>query len=189
VPKHQGQVVPREFKVTLNVRDRGAVGDGKVKDTAAIQETIDRCAVLGGGVVIVPAGDYSTGAFVLRSNVLLRLEKDASLIGTSNLADYPLTQVRWEGRWVKGHSALISAMDAMNFRISGKGRLIGNDAITGPFLRVDRITGFRYPALIEFTNCRNIRMEDCYTSQNGMWSIHTTYCENVRLYFAQVGPR
>ena len=47
-------------------------GDGKTKDTLALQQTIDRCAVLGGGEVVVPAGDYATGALVLRSNVLLR---------------------------------------------------------------------------------------------------------------------
>jgi polygalacturonase len=162
--------------VTLNVRDYGATGDGKTKDTLALQQTIDRCAVLGGGDVVVPAGDYLTGALLLRSNVALRVEQDASLLGSGDMADYPLTQVRWEGRWIKGYSAFLSAVDAADLGISGPGKIIGSPAIRG---RVERATGLRLPALIEFTNCRNVRVENCSTSQAGMWSIHPIYCENI----------
>ncbi len=163
-------------KVQLNVKDYGASGDGKSSDTLALQQTIDRCAVLGGGEVVVPAGDYATGALVLRSNVLLRVEQGASLLGSADMAAYPLTQVRWEGRWIKGYSAFISAMDGENFGIAGPGRIVGSPEIRG---RVDRATGLRLPALLEFTNCRNVRVENCFTSQAGMWSIHPVYCENI----------
>jgi polygalacturonase len=163
-------------KVTLNVRDLGAAGDGKTKDTLALQQTIDRCAVLGGGEVVVPAGDYATGALVLHSHVLLRLEDDASLLGSADMGDYPVTQVRWEGRWIKGYSALISAMDGENVSIAGPGKVVGSPEIVG---RVDRKTGMRLPALLEFTNCGNVSVENCFTSQAGMWSIHPVYSENV----------
>jgi polygalacturonase len=162
--------------VHLNVRNLGAVGDGKTKDTAAIQQALDRCSVLGGGEVLVPAGDYMTGAIVLRSNTILRLEAGSSLLGSPDLADYPITQVRWEGRWIKGYIGLVSAMDAEKIGIVGSGRIIGNAAIIG---RVDASTELRHPALLEFTHCKNIRVEDCFTSQNDMWSIHPTYCENI----------
>src|SRR5665213_3592717 len=77
-------------RVTLNVRDYGATGDGKTNDRVALQETIDRCGVFGGGEVVVPAGDYLTGALALRSDVVLRLEKDATLLGTPDVDDYPV---------------------------------------------------------------------------------------------------
>lgn len=163
-------------KVALNIRDFGAAGDSKTDDTLSLQQTIDRCAFLGGGEVVVPAGDYSTGALVLRSNVTLRIEQDASLLGSAEMTAYPLTQVRWEGRWIKGYSAFLSAVDGENISILGPGKIVGSPAIRG---RVDRKTGLRLPALIEFTNCRNVRVENCSTSQAGMWSIHPTYCENI----------
>lgn len=163
-------------KVTLNVHELGAAGDGKTNDTLAIQQAIQRCSLLGGGEVVLPAGDYTTGALVLRSGVILRLEQEARILGVASLDAYPLAQVRWEGRWIKGYSALISAEDSDNFGIAGPGAIVGNPAIRG---RLERATRLRLPALLEFTNCRNIRVENCETSNGGMWSIHPTYCENI----------
>jgi polygalacturonase len=98
--------------IKLNVRDFGAKADDETKDTAAFQQALDRCSVLGGGEVIVPAGNYRTGAVELRSNTLLRLEQGAVIFGTSDFADYPVTQVRWEGKWIQGHTGLLYAIGA-----------------------------------------------------------------------------
>ncbi len=105
--------------ITLNVRDFGATGDGKTKDTAAIQQAIDRAYVFGGGEVVVPPGNYLTGAIALRSNTTLHLEKDATLVGTPDFADYPITQVRWEGKWIQNplrHPALIEPIGCNGVR-------------------------------------------------------------------------
>ncbi len=175
VPAHK-PVAHAKPAVHLNVRDFGATGDGTTKDTLALQQALDRCNLLGGGEVLVPAGNYLSGSLVLRSNTVLRIDDGASLLGSPDLADYPLTQVRWEGKFIKGYSAFLTATEAENITITGKGKIIGNDAIKG---RTDRKTGLRYPALIEFTSCTNVLMEDCFTQQNGMWSIHPLYCEHV----------
>jgi polygalacturonase len=98
------------------------VGDGKTKDTAAIQQPLDRCSVLGGGGVLIPEGEYLAGAIVLRSNTLLRIARDATLLGSPDLIDYPLTQVRWEGLWVNGHIGFISAIGGENIGIVGGGK-------------------------------------------------------------------
>jgi hypothetical protein len=167
---------PPKPAIKLNVRDYGAAGDGKTKDTQALQMTIERCSVLGGGEVVLPAGDYLTGALALRSNVLLRLEDAATLNGSPDMADYPVAQVRWEGRWIKGYLALIFANDAENIGVVGPGKIVGSPAVRG---RVNRETKMRLPALLEFVNCRNARVENCYTENFGMWSIHPTYCDDV----------
>lgn len=176
-PTHKSPAAPGKPKVTLNVNDNGATGDGQTKDTLAIQQTIERCSMLGGGEVVVPAGDYLTGALELLSNVVLRLEEGATLNGSPDVkTDYPLRQVRWEGHWMKGYIAFISATDAENIGIVGPGKIIATPAIKG---RLERPSGMRLPALLEFMNCKNVNVENCYTEQTGMWSIHPTYCENV----------
>jgi polygalacturonase len=167
---------PAKPMVKLNVRDFGATGDGKTKDTLAIQQTIERCSAFGGGEVVVPAGDYLAGALSLRSNVVLRIEEGATLNGSPDMADYPLAQVRWEGHWIKGYSSFINAADAENIGLAGAGKIIGSPTERG---RVERPSGMRLPALIEFNNCKNVRVEDLTTQNFGMWSIHPVYCENT----------
>jgi polygalacturonase len=163
-------------KLSLNVKDFGAIGDGKTKDTIAIQQAIDRCWILGGGEVLVSAGDYLTGAIALKSNTILRLEKGATILGTPDFADYPVTQVRWEGKWIQGHVGLIYAIDAENIGIIGPGKIIGNRALGG---RPNAQNPLRHPALIEPIGCNNIRFEDFSTSYYLMWSIHPTYSDNI----------
>jgi polygalacturonase len=173
---HTPHAAPAKPKVTLTVKDYGATGDDKTKDTLALQQTIERCSAFGGGEVVVPAGDYLTGALALRSNVVLRVEEGATLNGSPDMADYPFAQVRWEGHWMKGYIAFISATDAENIGIVGPGKIIGSPAVRG---RLERPSGFRLPALLEFINCKNVRVENCYTQNYGMWSIHPTYTDNI----------
>ena len=54
-----------------NVREYGATGDGKTNDGAAIQRAIEDCAKAGGGVALLPAGNYLSGSVVLRSHITL----------------------------------------------------------------------------------------------------------------------
>ncbi len=194
---------PPAPKAHVNVRDLGAKGDGATKDTLALQQALDRISVLGGGEVLVPAGEYLTGALMLRSNTTLRLEEGASLMGSPDIAEYPFRQVRWEGRWIKGYSAFVSAEGAENIAIVGKGKIIASTAIKGRVVRADgspmvytrppagtrpnpdgptnvaRQDVMRNPALLEFTHCRNVLVQDVYTQGNDMWSTHPVYCENV----------
>lgn len=163
-------------EVVLNVSDFGARGDGKTKDTLSIQQAIDRCYVLGGGEVLLPAGDYLTGALALKSNVIIRLEKGATISGSPDFADYPVAQVRWEGKWMKGHVGLIYAFDADNIGIVGAGKIAGNQSLGG---RPNAQYPLRHPALIEPIGCSNIRFEDFSTSYRLMWSIHPTYCDSI----------
>jgi polygalacturonase len=157
----------------------GAVGDGQTRDTLAFQQALDRCAMLGGGEVVVPAGNYVIGAIAIGAHTTLRIGKDATVTGSPDVADYPVRQVRWEGKFVRGRIGLISVENADHIAIAGLGKVIGNTAIPG---RVDRSTGLRNPALIELIGCNHVDIGGVFTQQNAMWSIHPLFCNHVRFH-------
>ncbi len=161
--------------VTFDPRSFGAKADGRTKDTAAVQQALDRCAVLGGGTVMLAGGTFLVGALRMGSHCRLHLTADAVLQGSDDLADYPVTQVRWEGRWVAGHIGLIFAQSARNVRLEGKGLIRASHAIPG---RVGA-AGLRHPALLEWVDVQGLSMTGLRTEQNDMWSIHPVYCEDV----------
>jgi polygalacturonase len=180
-PPHPAKMPSAASSGTLriSVRTMGATADGRTLDTLAFQQALDRCAMLGGGEVVVPAGDYLIGAIAIGPKTTLRLERGATVTGSPDLVDYPVRQVRWEGKFIKGYMGLIHAENVGRIGIAGEGRLLGNPAIPG---RVQRDSGMRNPTLIEFVNCDGVDVGGIFTQQNAMWSIHPLFCRNVRFH-------
>jgi polygalacturonase len=169
-------VPPAPTVLRIDPRELGAKGDGVTKDTQAIQQALDRCAVLGGGEVVVSPGTYLIGAIRIGSRTTLRLAEGATLQGSPDKADYPVVQVRWEGRWVPGYIGLVWAQQARDVSITGKGRIVASMAFTR---RIEEGTGLRHPCLLEFVDVQGLSVTEVYTEQNAMWSIHPVYCEDV----------
>lgn len=90
-------VTTKEKSEIVNVLDYGAIGNGKVMDTYAIQKAINACPE--NGTVYLPKGYiFYSGALFLKSNMTFKV--DGILIGSTDSKDYPLTVTRWEG-WKK----------------------------------------------------------------------------------------
>lgn len=176
VPTLPAQPFAPQTGVRLDPRSFGAKGDGSAKDTLAVQQALDRCAVLGGGEVVLADGVFRVGTLRIGSNTTLRIEKGAQVKGSDDLADYPVIPVRWEGRWVSGHAALIWAQDARHVQLTGGGHIAGSTAFRGRIAP----TGLRHPALLECVDVRGLSVSDLSTEQGDMWSIHPVYCEDVR---------
>lgn len=156
----------------FNIRDFGAVGDGVAKDTVAFQEAFDACAISGGGEVVVPAGRYLIGSVQMGTRTFLRLERDSVIAGSPDLGDYPMIDVRWEGRWQPGHRALIHAANADHIGIVGPGRIEGNPAVAAP-------QNPRGAVVLEPIHCHDVHWEGFSISQGGNWATHPTYCTDV----------
>src|ERR1700760_1264793 len=82
-PFHPPNIPQPQFDQSreYNIRDFGAVGDGKANDTPAIDKAIAKCNADGGGIVIVPAGTYEVASVHIKSNVCLKLDDKAMITG------------------------------------------------------------------------------------------------------------
>jgi polygalacturonase len=161
-------------KLPFNVRDFGAVGDGTNKDTGAFQKALDVCAVAGGGEVLVPAGKYLIGSVQIGNHTLLRLEKDSIITGSPDTNDYPMMDIRWEGRWQPGRRALIYAANVDHTGIIGPGRIEGNSTVAAP-------QNPRGAVVLEPIACNDVRWEGFTVTQGGNWATHPTYCTKVTI--------
>jgi len=108
------------------ITDFGAVDDGKTVNTKAIQAAIDKCAATRqGGVVVVPKGEFRSGAIFLKQGADLLVEKDGVLKGTTNPDDYPQIKSRWEGTEEMYTASLVNAEGVTGLTISGEGSIDG----------------------------------------------------------------
>lgn len=80
----------------------------------------------GGGVVYIPNGIYKSGALNFKQGTHLYLAEGAVLLGSDNIADFPLVMTRIEGQYCKYFPALINVENLNGFSISGKGTIDGN---------------------------------------------------------------
>ncbi len=101
----------------FNIKNFGAIADGKTINTRAIQTAIDSCNKSGGGSVVVGGGVYITGSLQMKSNVNLYIAAGAVLKGSSQLADYIV-----DGK-TKG---VIFGEDLINVSITGEGEINGS---------------------------------------------------------------
>ena len=94
--------------------------------TTAIRKAIEACNMAGGGRVVVPAGEWVTGAIHLKSNVNLYLAKGSILRFSTDPAAYlPVVQTRWEGIECMNYSPFIYAWEQVNIAVTGEGTLDG----------------------------------------------------------------
>ena len=80
----------------------------------------------GGGRVVVPAGEFLTGAIHLKSDVNLHLEAKSVLkFSTDPKAYLPVVFTRFEGTELYNFSPLIYALGQKNVAVTGEGTLDG----------------------------------------------------------------
>ncbi len=111
------KVVTTAVPQAVNAADFGAVGDGSTLNTEALQNAID--AVPDGGILVIPAGTYVSGALNLKGDMTLELKKGAVLLGTDAVDGY---QMQSNGRY----NGLLNARNVKNLRIVGEGTIDGN---------------------------------------------------------------
>lgn len=192
----------RDFPITAF----GARAGGEFNNRVAIQKAVDACHQAGGGRVVIPAGEWLTGALSLKSRVILHLAEGAVLRFSDRTEDcLPAVQTSWEGWECFNYSPLIHAFDCENTGISGSGTLEARMDRWRPWMKrppahlaalkqlytmgstgvpVDQrrmATGEHHlrPQFIQFNRCRNVRIEGVRIRNSPFWTIHLLLCDSV----------
>jgi Pectate lyase superfamily protein len=155
----------------FNIVEFGAKGDGKSKDTVAIQAAVD-AASRAGGTVVFPAGNYLSGTVRLRSSVALYLGPGSTLTVSPDKADFEAyeklpyeTFSDEETSYFR--NALITAEGAENISITGPGMIDGNRNQRGG------------PKLIAQKSCRLISIRGVTLKNAPNYNISLLGCDYV----------
>ncbi len=180
---------PQDF----NVLDYGAVPDGRTLCTSGIQAAIDAAHLYGNGRVVSPAGSFLSGSLVIKSGVELHLLQDAVLLGSTN-PDHYIKLNRWK--------ALLLADGENDIMITGPGKIDGQGRQLA--LHIDSLfyagkldsTDYNFvemrpmhyvrPQLIEFVNCKNIKVTNVTLRNAACWVQTYDLCDNIILDHVQV---
>lgn len=169
---------------------RAPKDDPAARDTAGLQAAIDAAAEQGGGLVVVPSGDYLTGPLWLRSKVYLQLAPGATLWGSPELEDYPagqeLDEARHGGNHLTGRArdiALINAEGLVDTGIIGPGRINGQGgAFFIPWWRADKSHELQRPwRLIRFNNCERVTVDGVRIEDSPGWTLVFRDSRHIRV--------
>lgn len=197
----------------LVITDFGAVQNDKNKNSQAIADAIYEANKIGGGIVVIPKGEWITGKIHFKSNVNLHLEKGAVLLFSDDPKDYlPAVHTTWEGMECYNYSPLVYAYNCKKIAITGEGELKAKmDVWEKWFARpkphmeslkrlynlasfnkpvearqmVNDTANFR-PHFIQFNRCENILMEGVKVTNSPFWTIHPYLSKDVVIRNIQV---
>src|SRR6185369_5625033 len=152
---------------------------------------IDACTKAGGGIVRFKTGSYMTGAFFLKDNVQLQIDKDVLILGSERVEDYPEIETRIAGIEMKWPSALINVNDVKNSAVTGEGVVNARGKFNWDLywrMRKDYdAKGLRW--IVDYDakrvrtllvqNSNNITIKGLTFKNAGFWTVQLLYSKNI----------
>ena len=192
----------------LSIVDFGAIKGDVVKTSKAINKAIDKANKMGGGIVVIPEGEWLTAKIHFKSSVNLHLDKGAILLFSEDPKDYlPAVRSTWEGYECMNYSPLIYAYQCKNIAITGEGELKAKMDVWKTWFKrpkghmeslkrlynlasynkpmeerqmVNDSANFR-PQFMQFNRCENILMDGVTITNSPFWTIHPFLSKNIVL--------
>ena len=167
----------------FDVRQYGAVGDGKSFDTTAIQKALDACDGTG-GTVKFPPGIYLSQPLTLHSRTTLDLVAGATLQAGTNQSDF----MKVPGDWLKTKGSgefipLIGGKDLTDVTLTGSGVIDGGGSAWWDEAEKARQIKSGYtlprPNLIVLERCQNVRLENLSLQNSPKFHFVPTDCDGV----------
>lgn len=194
----------KEFSIV----DFGAIKGNKEKTSEAISKAIGKANKAGGGIVVIPEGEWLTKKIHFKSNVNLHLKKGAVLLFSEDPNDYlPAVRSTWEGYECYNYSPLIYAYQCKNIAITGEGELkakmdVWKEWFARPKPHMESLKRLYYlasynkpmkerqmvndsahfrPQFIQFNRCENILIDGVTITNSPFWTIHPFLSKDVVL--------
>lgn len=170
---------------TFKVEDFGAKADGTTINTSAIQKAIDSCSKAGGGVVSFSYGDYLTGTIILKSGVMIEVNKGARILGSTRIDDYPEMIESYKSimsTFYVFRQSLLYAEKADKVGIRGRGEIyFRGEKLYFPSTpdNIGKIEG--RPLGIRMIECKNVMLQDITLHNSAAWMQNYLYCKNLIL--------
>ena len=138
--------------------------------------------------MLVPAGKYLCGTLFLKSNVTLHLAAKATILGSTNLADYA-TGIERCGFTQHSYidKCLVYAAEAKNVAIVGQGTIDGQGR-SFPLTAANGAAGER-PMLMRMACCKKVLIEGPTLQNAGSWCAHFLACDGVRVRGVRIWNR
>lgn len=172
----------------FNVKAFGATGIKEDLAQEAIQKAIDACAGAGGGTVLVPPGQYTSGTIHLRSHIRLFVEAGARIYSLHD-----------KSRFDK--DALLYGEDLIDVTIEGRGVFDGEGAYDrrlkgdheDDFIRPNQVEmeklglplmrSFPKPdqtgKMVLLIRCTDVRIAGVSFVDSPSWTMHPVQCERL----------
>lgn len=172
---------------SASLTDFGGVGDGVTSNTKAIQAAIDHLSQYasdGGAQLYVPAGKWLTGSFSLTSHFTLYLHKDAVLLASQDMNEWPVIKPLpsyGRGRDAAGgrFTSLIFGTNLTDIVVTGdNGTIDGQGQFWWQKFHGGKLKSTR-PYLIEFMFSNNIQISNLTLLNSPSWNVHPVYSSNI----------
>jgi hypothetical protein len=155
---------------------------GQPLATHAIQSAIDSLARQGGGTVVLAHGDYVSGTIDLRSHIRLQVAKDARLLASLDLKDYPARIARRPTVMDSNmgvNQSLIHAEGCSDISLCGEGMIFGRGTKTNfPGLETIGATPGR-PFLIRIIDSQRVHIQGLFLKDSPCWMQNYLHCDDL----------
>ncbi|PKA50126.1 putative polygalacturonase [Apostasia shenzhenica] len=172
---------------SASLADFGAVGDGVKSNTKAFQAAVASLSQFsgdGGSLLYVPPGRWLTGPFNLTSHFTLFLHRDAVILATQDLNEWPIIDPLpsyGRGRDAPGgrYSSLIMGSNLTDVIITGdNGTIDGQGATWWTRFRHKQLKYTR-GYLVELVHTDQILISSLVFLNSPSWNIHPVYSTNI----------
>jgi len=171
-------------------------GEDIAANTALIQHNLDLASKCK-GTVVIESGTFRIGSIFVKSNITLRIDKSAALLGSQNIKDYPEMPTRVAGLELTWPAALINVYKESNVRIEGEGTIDGDGKVFWDsywaLRKIDEPKGLRWasdydakrPRLIQVFDSSNVHLGSMKAGvglqlhRSGFWTVHICYSHDV----------